>query len=284
MSGPYRAMLIAAVSVVVIGCLLGVLYNRYGIPGELPSPGIATPPVKMPAGDVTSSSAPQPNVEQPGSSQQQENTASGGTTPPSVETPQAPVGPEAPAAPPAETKPQPAQPEQPAPSEPAPAQPTQPAPEEPKQPATPPPSGGVSTPQEPAQPESPKPNEPGTPNSPGDGNQDNPTQPNNPIISENGLQLVSWYTSNGHEVHILMRDVNRAGGVRNGTLRWELTTAGGTSTNGTLQYSISPYNSRDTNLFLVRYIPALAGQTAHCLLHFSDNKGRSEFWFDTWLY
>ena len=278
MSGPFRGMLIIAFSVVVIGCLLGVFYSRFGVPGEFSSPSAATPPVKVAPGSGLGSgaAAAQPEVEKPGATAPQEGAADGSAAPPEEKAPQGPVGPEAPKAPPSETTPAPSQPEQPAQPEPAPPEQTTPAPEQPAQPAAPP-SGGVNNPDQPSSPETP------SPNPPGNGDENSPSEPDNPIISNNSLQLVSWYTTNGHEVHIVLRDLDRSRGARTGTLNWELTTAGGTKTSGSSQFMVSPFNKRDTDLFLVRYIRNLSGQNAHILLHFRDNKGLSDFWCDVWM-
>jgi hypothetical protein len=104
-----------------------------------------------------------------------------------------------------------------------------------------------------------------------------------PIISDNGLQLVDWYTTDGHELHILVRDLGYVHGARRGTLSFTMTPDGGQAKQGSRRFTCAPRESYDRNLFLLRYAPKLEGQTARVNLTFNDNKGVSTFWFELQL-
>lgn len=108
------------------------------------------------------------------------------------------------------------------------------------------------------------------------------TQPE-PIVSSNGLELVDWYTTQGHELHILVRDLGYTKGNRRGTVAYSITADNGASSTGEKRFNCSPNDTYNRDITLLRYRPKTADQNARVELTVTDNKGTSEFWFDVYL-
>jgi hypothetical protein len=105
-----------------------------------------------------------------------------------------------------------------------------------------------------------------------------------PIVSSNGLKLIDWYTTEGHQLHIVFSDQDTVRGDRNGTVRWTATLDNGKQLKGSKRFNCSPRDNYDTDKVLGSYQPKLSEQWARVTLIFEDNKGTSEFWFDVYLY
>jgi hypothetical protein len=110
-----------------------------------------------------------------------------------------------------------------------------------------------------------------------------PEEETGPIISSNGLELVRWYTTTGHELHILIRDLGTVHGNRQGTVSFTLTGDNGASKSGDKRFNCSPNDNYDRDIVLTHYKPHQRGQWAKAELTFKDNKGTSEFWFSVYL-
>lgn len=110
-----------------------------------------------------------------------------------------------------------------------------------------------------------------------------PEQEAEPIVSSNGLELVEWYTTTGHELHVRIHDQGTVRGHRQGTVSFTMTPDSGASQSGRKRFNCSPNDNYDRDLVLLRYKPNQRDQWARVDVTFTDNKGTSDFWFDVYL-